>query len=237
MNDPDDAYPTDPTKTKIEVVKKPEPKPVEKKTEVQKAIAKIVKDVKTEEAKEEVKPEVIAEVQVDDLNFSPNALFSYTRDSWDTFTFRVQGAENEATVYEWGFGDGVKSSKSIVTHTFRKSGTYTVALKTTDGTGVSTTESTVIMIPFFSMSNNIVVLAVIMLVLLLIIGLSSLLAISRKQKDQKMYAKIESEEFEEELEREFEAVKKKKAAPSTSSGRAKKTAKKKTKKIRVKESE
>jgi hypothetical protein len=239
VNDPDDAYPIDPSKTKIVVEKKPEPKPVVKEAEVKKAIAKIVEDIKIEEVKIDEKVEEVAavEVQVSELNFSPNAIFSYTRDDWDTFTFSVQSPKNESLTYEWGFGDGVKSSKSEVTHTFRKSGAYTVTLRTTGVDEVSTKESTVILIPFFSLSNNIVVLAVIMLVLLLIIGLSSLFAISRKEKNQRMYEEIESEDFEEELEME-EVVLKKKVAPSTSSGRSKKKpAKKGPKKIRVKESE
>ncbi len=227
--DPDDAYPIDPTKTVIEI-KKPEPPKVEKKTEVEKAISKIVEDIKLENDSVEVpEPVLISEPinvqEISELKLSPNAIFSYKRDSWDTFTFKVQAAGSDSVSYEWSFGDGVKSGKDTVTHSFRRPGAYTVTLNTMELDGSSSKESTVILIPFFSLENNVVMLAVIMLVLLLLVGLSLLVAISRKQKTLKMYDEIEHENFDDLDDEEDDEIVVKKAV------------KKPSKKIRVKESE
>lgn len=243
--DPDDAYPTDGTKSKIE-----EKKPVAKPAEVQKVINKVVEEIKKETPKtaviststnEEKKDETILTPvvpDIDELKFSANANFNYTRDDWDTFTFHAQDAGSDSTVYEWSFGDGVKSGKDKITHTFRKPGAYTVTLKTTDLSGVISKDSTVILIPFFSLSNNIVLLAVIMLVLLLIIGFSMIVAISRKQKVEQMYEAIEHENFDDLNEDEMlEDIVPKKKAKKLKKPTAKKTVKKKVKKIRVKESD
>lgn len=205
--DPDDAYPIDPTKTKIVEIKD-EPvqtKEAKKINEIQEVLSKVVGNINSEKVVvtknkevaevQEEKAEVIIN-EVPDINFSPNAIFSYTRDSWDTFTFKVQDLKNDTTTYEWSFGDGVKSQKEVVSHTFRKSGAYTVTLKTTEITGSSSKESTVILIPFFSLSNSIVLLAVIMLAMLLLVGLILLFAIYRKQKVFKMYEEIENESFD-----------------------------------------
>ena len=104
-------------------------------------------------------------VAVDDLseqsessnkNVSPNAIFTYEKISWNTFVFRLIAPVQERFVYDWNFGDGVRSSKTEVTHTYAKPGSYTVTLKTTDERGVISEESAQVHIAFFTFSNPLV---------------------------------------------------------------------------------
>jgi immune inhibitor A len=62
-----------------------------------------------------------------------------------TFTSTITGGDEKYT-YEWNFGDDTAvSTEANPVHTYAKAGSYTIALKVTDGTGVSvTTEQTVV---------------------------------------------------------------------------------------------
>ncbi len=50
-----------------------------------------------------------------------------------TFNARGKDADGEHLKFTWDFGDGHKSYKEKTTHSYEKNGTYTVTLKTTDG--------------------------------------------------------------------------------------------------------
>ena len=88
--------------------------------------------------------------------------------------FSVIEPNESQAVYEWNFGDSVHSSKVSASHTFDRPGTYTVTLKTTDQQGTVSTETTVVSIPFFTLSNPIVLVSLISLVTLLILACISL---------------------------------------------------------------
>jgi PKD repeat protein len=51
--------------------------------------------------------------------------------------FRGSGADDEAIIYRWSFGDGGAASGASASHTFRRAGTYVVTLTVTDADGIS----------------------------------------------------------------------------------------------------
>lgn len=160
--DAQDAYPTSSAEQVIQ--KKSEP-------EVKKAFDKIVSQIaqgikKPEEAKEPAKEPTI---EIAPLTFSNNAVFAYSQDRWNTFSFRVLGID-ENYHYAWDFGDGVRSTKTEVTHTYQSSGAYSVSLTSQDKSGISKSEITTVIVPFFSLQNRLVVLLVAFLTLLLVSG-------------------------------------------------------------------
>lgn len=87
------------------------------------------------------------------IHVSPNAVFTYEMNSWNTFTFRLIAPVQDKFVYEWNFGDGVHSSKTSLSHTYAQAGAYHVALKTTDDQGNVSEESADVQVTFFSLSN------------------------------------------------------------------------------------
>ena len=105
------------------------------------------------------------------MTFSPNAVFSYTRDSWNTFTFTTLAPQEGASI-RWDFRDGVTSSKNSVTHTYGAPGSYQVKLESQSPDGVVSTEQTMILVPFFSLQNPVVLVAIVSLSLLLLVALA-----------------------------------------------------------------
>ncbi|MBI5370258.1 PKD domain-containing protein [Candidatus Uhrbacteria bacterium] len=163
--DAQDAFPTDP-KRQATSPQKP----------VEHAFTNIVKKVAEQIQTDSVpfEPSVptapTTEVQKPSLTFSPNAVFNYQRQSWNTFIFRISTPVLSDTQYDWDFDDGVHSNKTEVTHTFRTSGAYRVELTLTDKEGNSSTENATIFVPFFSLHNRLIVFLLSSLGGLLIIG-------------------------------------------------------------------
>ncbi len=152
-NDPDDAFPTDPSQQVI-------PKPAVKKT-----FENIVEQVAKNIQKEEII--VVEETNSPELTFSPNAVFAYSHDKWDTFTFHVVGPVEANYQYEWEFGDGVRSNKTEVTHTYDSSGAFPITLTIRDTKGLASSESTTVFVPFFSLQNRMIIALIVFLILLL----------------------------------------------------------------------
>jgi hypothetical protein len=164
-NDPYDAFPTDPKQQTV-----PKPQPVIKET-FEQIVEKVAKSIK-EEGREDQddRDDQKDQIEADPMTFSPNAVFAYSHDQWDTFTFRVAGPVDSNYQYEWEFGDGVRSNKTEVTHTYDSSGAYPVKLTTRDAKGLTSSELTTVFVPFFSLQNKIVVALIVVLVLLLSAG-------------------------------------------------------------------
>jgi hypothetical protein len=178
VEDTDDAYPTDPSRSQIEATPEPvvveeEPEPEE--TLLSKLAEEVAADLResgvVDEAEEivETEEEVVENIEV---TISPNALFGYERTSWNTFTFEVLGPESNQFSYQWDFGDGVTSSKTTVEHRYETTGAFEAELTITSSEGDVSTESITVLVPFFSLENNLVLFAVGGLGLLLLIGLS-----------------------------------------------------------------
>lgn len=115
----------------------------------------IVEQVAKEIQKQETKAE--PEISETPITFSPNAMFGYTRDSWNEFTFFTIGEQNGEWQIGWDFGDGVQSNKNRITHKYKNSGAYIVTLTLVDKDGLTKKESTTIFVPFFSLKNQIII--------------------------------------------------------------------------------
>lgn len=120
------------------------------------------------------------EVTANEVHVSPNAIFTYTRDDWNTFEFEVISPPDDSVLYVWDFGDGVSSSKASVSHAYNTSGSYTVRLTMTDESGTISTEQTQIFIPFFHLKNKLVLLSLILLFILLIVGTVTFVRLGKK---------------------------------------------------------
>jgi len=127
---------------------------------------------------------------------SPNAVFKYDQNSWNTEVFSVLSPSTQAVHYEWNFGDGVKSSKPTVTHVYEKPGTYQVILKTTDESGTTSQENTTITIPFFRLNNPIIQYAIGALSVLLLIACASLVLLKPSKDRPRSAVKQSAEEDE-----------------------------------------
>lgn len=165
VEDADDAYPSDATKQKID----PAP-PVKKAFE--QIVGQVAKSIQTEQKEVTVTPistetsDAQPDVVVETLTFSPHAVFSYSHDRWNTYTFRVSSALEDQH-YEWDFGDGVRSNKIEVTHVYDRSGAYPVSLTVQDAQGRTSVEKATVFVPFFSLENRMVVVMIILLIVLL----------------------------------------------------------------------
>ena len=188
VDDPDDAYPTN--SEKHEEIAQPESNSAPSSEQFQQIVQEVARsiqeqitseansvasDTPTEESSE-AEPIEAQEIQV-----SPNAVFSYKQKTWNTFTFELLAPEIGSTLYVWDFGDEVTSSKSSVEHTYTQSGAYTVTLTMTDSTGDVSTERTVVLVPFFHLENRLVLVSLVFLVTLLLGGIWSFLSLGRKK--------------------------------------------------------
>lgn len=190
VEDQSDAFPTDPEQVtqeqEVQVNVETQEDVAEDETQARMTFKEIISQVaesitgSSGEAEQDTQAIVESQetatdtVTSEEVTFSPNAIFSYTRESWNTFTFGTLAPEEEGSSITWDFGDGVTSSKNTVTHTFGASGSYTVTLTTQDADGVSVSESTTIFVPFFSLRNPVVLVAVVFLSLLLLLSLALL---------------------------------------------------------------
>lgn len=189
VEDADDAYPTDATKSVIPppapvvtpvatpaatTTTKTTPAPVE---EAPKTAAVAVSD---EVVTEPVVEDTPIAVEPSDLTLSPSAIFSYARVSWDTFAFKAVVPDTAGYQYRWDFGDGVTSSRSSVQHAYAGSGEYTVTFRVTDPSGQTAEDSTAVRVPFWSLQNRLVDVLLAFLTMLLLVGIAMIAKFSRR---------------------------------------------------------
>lgn len=148
-------------------------KPTQTDSDLTQTFTQIVKQVAKEIQKQETNQETNTEPEISEtpITFSPNAMFGYTKDSWNTFTFFTIGEQNSEWQIGWDFGDGVQSNKTQVTHEYKNSGAYTVTLTLIDKDGLTKKESTTVFVPFFSFRNQIIIAAFGILSFLLVVSL------------------------------------------------------------------
>jgi hypothetical protein len=177
VDDVNDAFPNDTEKAVVEAETVGPPQ-----TE---AFQKIVEEVaralqETTLTETQVDGDAI-KARTDEIVFSPNAVFVYTQDDWNVFTFTVFTHAFDQTVSLWDFGDGVTSSKSTVQHRYSSSGAFPVTLTLTDQNGVVSRETTTVNVPLFHLKNRLVLASVILLLCLLLIGVVAFARLGRKR--------------------------------------------------------
>ncbi|HLD21212.1 MAG TPA: PKD domain-containing protein [Patescibacteria group bacterium] len=191
VTDPNDAYPMDAERAVVEEETESVPEETaapssEAFQKIVEEVAKTIKETVTASENENAdtdsgSSETTEDETVDEgLHISPNAVFAYTRDEWNAFTFTVLTNASEQTVYIWDFGDGVTSSKPTVQHVYNTSGAFPVKLTTTDESGIVSSESTTVLVPFFHLKNRLVLASVVLLMLLLLVGIASFVRLGKK---------------------------------------------------------
>lgn len=201
VNDLEDAFPKDPSKSKVEVV------PVEVKPVVPVAIEPpvVIKTVTAEPPLAEVASQPVGVVQgvkdedipveeiviaseMPDLSAlesgaivnTPKINFDIKQVTWRTYDFvAVPPLGSRDLAYAWDFGDGATSVQSQINHSFSTAGTYTVALAGVDENGVVTSSSQVVKISFFNLSNP-WLLGALGVLLMVLIGLFTLIVRLRR---------------------------------------------------------
>jgi len=103
-----------------------------------------------------------------DLKLSPDARFTYRQIDWRTYEFDAKPQGEVAGAFAWDFGDGSTSTDSKVTHVFPRAGDYKVTLAVATNDGKMYTDTQLIAISFFHLSNPLVDLAIGLLILILI---------------------------------------------------------------------
>ncbi len=127
------------------------------------------------ETESEQTPEVSEENEAaTDASFSPNAVFTYEKQRWNSFLFRAQIPEDSKTRVEWDFGDGVTSSRFEVEHTYRQPGDYQVRVRLTGSDDEISEDFVVVHVPVFTMENRRIQIFIGFLTLLLVLGLAVL---------------------------------------------------------------
>lgn len=206
VNDPIDAYPLDPTKTK-----EPPPAPVVVPAPVKPVVptpstpapsaTREVEEPSTAPSSEQTpdgEPTPLPETEggaEKDLAYagqiSPGAVFSYTRTSWNTFHFEVLAPLREGERLEWNFGDGSTSGLRSADHTYRVSGSYVVSVRRVTVDGVISEDRAEIDVPFFTLQNRLVLAVVGVLLLALLAGsLAAFRLRSSRSTSQKQDADI-----------------------------------------------
>lgn len=191
ISDADDAYPTDPARTAIAPVvvapvatPAPTPAPAAAPTAAAPADtdASVTEEPSTEPSEEVVEEPAEEPLDRADLSFSPKAIFSYARDSWNTFAFTAVTPETAGYQYQWDFGDGVMSSRSEVRHTYNGSGEYAVTFRVTDPSGQVSEDTATVHVRFWTLQNRIVDILLAFLSLLLLAGVATVIRLSRRPR-------------------------------------------------------
>jgi hypothetical protein len=122
------------------------------------------------------------ELEPSDLTLSPNAVFTYSRKSWNSFEFKSVMPETDGNQYQWDFGDGVTSSRSSVEHTYSRPGEYQVSFRVADSSGGVSSDSTIVRVPFWTFQNRMVTVLTAFLGLLLLAGFAVIARLSGRFK-------------------------------------------------------
>lgn len=158
VDNDEDVYPDDPDR--FEEPKEEEPAKDE--YSPQEAVSStLVQEVV--ENMQETFEQVVATLPIEDgdkdwesaapLLSSPQALFTFKRQSWKTYQFESLTPEEEGTMTTWDFGDGVTSQKRSIEHSFAVAGSYEVSLQITDDQGAVSTDRVSLDIPFWVLEN------------------------------------------------------------------------------------
>ena len=201
VNDPQDVYPTDKEKTVIEILREETNETVnssevsntqETFQQIVTKVAETIRETSNTQSNQTTtvqneEPQEKTQLETNEVTISPNTVFRSRRDTWNTFTFEVLAPSNDSTIYVWNFGDGVTSSKSLVSHTYNSPGAFTISLTMTDSSGVVSTDSTTVFVPFFSLSNRLVVVSLGLLSFLLVIAIIFFIFLGKKHSKESLH--------------------------------------------------
>lgn len=167
IKDPHDAYPNDEKQTQIPV--NLEDLFSELITELDTGLMGTAStDLIASAAAEE---ELSSAVIVSGLEFSPKAIFSYSREAWNKFNFKALTPEVTGYLFEWDFADGVYSNRHSPDHEYQDYGNFEVSLRITGPDGAVSEDTTIVSVPFFTLNNRLIVILIGLLSLLLLFGL------------------------------------------------------------------
>lgn len=194
INDPQDFYPLDSSRSVFEPPKpkpKPEPAPVPKPKPVPVQEPETVVESSSGEAAVDSLSETAAKATTNSNEpqssgsqssvsegpsteqpsisnietFSPKAIFSFRRSTWNTYEFSAAAPAIPGYKFAWDFGDGVTSRRHTISHVYRRSGAFDVTFRMTDLDGKTAEDTTRIYVPMFTLENPTIVLLLVALVI------------------------------------------------------------------------
>lgn len=187
VNDHDDAYSTDPTRSAVAVT--PAPTPVAVSTPASStATPMIISDVAATPVPTDLPIANESPIATQPtsafgrLTISPLARFTYQQLDWRTYKFSLsQSPAQDGVRFAWDFGDGASSVQPEITHAFSGPGNYTVTLTTVDADGLTSTDTDSIEVSFFHLGNPFVQLTLGGLALAIILLCTTLAMLKRRQ--------------------------------------------------------
>lgn len=134
------------------------------------------------------------QVEINNQEFSPKAVFSYSRVDWNKFQFKAITPETAGYRFEWDFDDGVTSNRHSPEHEYASYGNFKVSLRIIAPGGEVSEDTTVVSVPFFTMHNSYVLMIIGLLSLLLLFGLvfTAKMSILPKRQENKPEPVVES---------------------------------------------
>ncbi len=189
VNDKDDAYPTDPSKSKVP----PPPPPPAPEPEPAPAPAPKPAPAPTPAPSPAPAPSSPETPTTSETPSAPSnssspisskATFTFRRTSWNTYEFSALAPDTASSRFTWDFGDGVTSNRHTVTHVYRAPGEYTARFSSTDAAGETTEDQTRVYVPFFTLHNPLVLGLISVLGLLFLVGIGAIVRTSRKKGEE-----------------------------------------------------
>jgi len=201
--DPDDAYPTDVSRSKIPP---PEPPPVQKvdppptdpsptpaepeqsATSQTTTTTSVISTAQATESESALTTDTLEQTEeapiefttAPDIKLSPKAIFRYERLGWNRYQFEAVAPSALGYHFSWDFGDGVTSNKKQVSHTYHSYGEFKVVLTVTDPERQASQDEAVLSVSFFNIQNRVVEVLIGFLAILLLLGIVMALRLRRQ---------------------------------------------------------
>jgi hypothetical protein len=142
-------------------------------------------------------PELISpddeEKSESEFSLSPNAVFTYQKETWNTYKFEAQLPSSTGYRVSWDFGDGTTSNYEKIEHVYKQTGNYTVKISVEGMDGKISEDSVTVHVSFFSLQNRIVQFMIFVLLLALIFLIFLFLRAGRSQTSKTKIKKIVDE--------------------------------------------
>jgi len=133
------------------------------------------------------------EASESEFSLSPNAVFTYQKETWNTYNFEEQLPSRTGYRVSWDFGDGTTSNYEKIEHVYKQTGNYTVKISVEGMDGKISEDSVTVHVSFFSLQNRIVQFMIFVLLLALIFLIFLFLRAGRSQTLKAKIKKIVDE--------------------------------------------